>query len=299
MDLIILGFREVGPTLDYHRMIERSQRPDFKAGLARIGIHGVAELMAKEFLPAGVWHEAKFDGPLHTLYKPILSDTAGRAFFRRDSAKVPFTGQRRSAKVGSRNSLLKKYSDYQGSVLGDEERLRAVHQATSQSRGYGVTLVADWMGEAPDSSEFEQSYELAIDWLQRTGTEAVEPEALIESLSTLFRDSKYRPGEHTPQSARALTERYLDFYYHAAPFDPDRLNSVWSNCRERAKPRDQCEKEALESNKGSFGFASDDREAIDAYVTRCLAQTFEGPLCREGRDEARKLLEGQPSRFDR
>ncbi|MFT5441916.1 MAG: spermidine synthase, partial [Myxococcota bacterium] len=186
MDLVILGFKDIGPAVDYHRIIARTERPDFKHVLARTGITNPAELFAKEFLPVGAWHAAEFEGPTHSLYKPTLSDVAGRAFFRRGAARLPFTGFGNPATLGTKNSMLRRYIDYRGGKLDDDERLGAVRMACRQSRGFGVTMVAQWMSEAPTSQAYQEALASAVDWIARTKPEVEDPLELIEQLSALF-----------------------------------------------------------------------------------------------------------------
>ena len=167
MDLVILGFRKIGPAVDYYRLVERMERRDFRASLKRAGIHGPLQLLPREFLPVDTWHAADFAGPIHTLYEPVLSDMAGRAFFRRDTASLPFTGFGEAGRIGRKNALLRRHIDYLGEAYGEAEREAAIRQACVQSRGFGVTMVAEWANESPTTSSFDRARGFAVDWLRR------------------------------------------------------------------------------------------------------------------------------------
>jgi spermidine synthase len=291
-DLIILGFADIGPAIDYLRLIERSRQPDFKAALGRMGIVGEAALLSKEFLPVGTWHAAEFEGPVHTLYRPLLSNIAGRAFFRREIAQLPFAGYGEAAKVGAKNALLRRYTDFRGGTLPEDERAGAIRQACKQSRGFGVTLVAAWMNESPSSPAFEASYDLAIDWIRTKFPDEHDPEGVIEALRTLFASNPAERQMTTPESAGRLTDLYTDFYYHAEPFDPAALTSAWSACRERSMNRNQCMQQIPEGSEKLLRLSLKGGDAVETYVSECMSRTFSGPLCRAGSSEARDLLNG-------
>ncbi|MBW1882739.1 MAG: fused MFS/spermidine synthase [Deltaproteobacteria bacterium] len=295
-DLIILGFSDIGPAIDYLRLIERSHQPDFKAALARMGIENEAALLSKEFLPVGAWHAAKFEGPIHTLYRPRLSNIAGRAFFRRSLAQLPFTGYGEAAKIGAKNALLRRYMNFRGSGLTEEERASAVRQACRQSRGFGVTLVAAWINESPNSPVFKESYALATDWIRAKLPDEHDPEGLIEALSTLFEVNPAELRLTTPESAGKLTELYADFYYHAEPFNPAALTTAWSSCRERSMNRDQCMQRVPEGSEKLIQLMLKGGDAIEEYVRECMSRTYSGPLCQEGSRKAQELLTGTFSR---
>jgi spermidine synthase len=293
-DLIILGFTDIGPAIDYLRLIERSHQPDFKAALARMGIEDVAALLSKEFLPVGAWHAANIEGPVHTLYRPILSDIAGRAFFRRSQAQLPFTGYQEAARIGAKNALLRRYRDFRGGSFSDEERASAIRQACRQSRGFGVTMVAAWMNESPTSAAFEQSHALAIDWIRANKPDEHDPEGLIEALGVLFASGRAKSPTTTPESAGRLTELYADFYHHAEPFDPAALTNAWSSCRERSMNRDQCLQQVPEGSEKRMQLMLDG--GLQEFVQQCMSETYSGPRCQEGARHAQEMLSGNYTR---
>lgn len=295
-DLIILGFRRRGPAIDYHRLVDRTGRSDYRASLLRAGIGGPGELLAKELLPVDTWPAAGFEGPIHTLYHPLLNDAAGRAFFRRDSAILPFTGFGEAARVGERNALLRRHFAAARGGLDDEERADIIEQASRQSRGYAVTLLADWMREDPSGEAFERARSAAVGWLERNDPEG-DPHRTIELLGRLFEpDSSV---ETTTESAWELTELYADFYYHAAPFDPAAIEAAWAGCRERSKTREACEGEISPDSEKGLALRREGAGSVEAYVRACMGERFAGPVCREGTEFARQVLAGDTSRVRR
>jgi predicted membrane-bound spermidine synthase len=297
-DLIIMGFPDIGPAIDYHRLIERAKRPDYRASFKRMGFDGLVALLANEHLPVGVWHAGKFEGPIHTLYHPLLSDLAGRAFFRHDSAVLPFTGFGEAAKVGHKNAVLRRYTELKGGTLGDEERLAAVNQACHSSRGFGVTMVAAWANESPSSPAFDKAHRLALDWIQRYKPEVRQPATLIRNLSTLFEPYPGVAQRITPAILARRTTLYSEFYYHAVPFDPSRLMSAVSRCREISKTRNQCMQEIRSGSQKSMQIIQQGKAAIEAFLTECTAMTYEGPLCKLGTAKVQELLSGGSTGHD-
>ncbi len=300
MDLVILGFREIGPAVDYYRLIDRMERKDFKAALARAAIHGPLQLLPREYLPVDAWHAADFRGAVHTLYHPILSDTAGRAFFRQDEARLPFTGFGEAARIGEKNALLRRHLDYRGAAFGEPEREATIRQACAQSRSFGVTMLASWANESPTSSSFDRAHGFAKDWLRRNLPKD-DPREIIETLSTLFEGSPFAPRETTPEFAERATRLYARFYYHAEPFDPSALEGLWASCRERTKTRDQCESAIPVGSEKRERLQRDGSDAVEQYLTGCMQKRYEGPRCKFGGEQAKKLLDGEwvpPRRSD-
>jgi spermidine synthase len=298
MDLIILGFKDKGPAIDYHRMIERSKRPDFKAALERMGITSTAALLAKEFLPVGTWHAADFEGPIHTLYRPILSDIAGRAFFRRAQARVPYTGFGKAAEVGAQSSLLRQYIDFRGKRFTEEDRLAAISQACSQSRGYCIPLLAKWISESPNSEAIAQARASALNWFRVIKPEERDPESLIDAMSVLYSREAAATTPQTPETASRLTQAYADFYYHAEPFSEDALLAVWSQCREITKPVEVCRAEWANRPNAAFDNLTGTAKTQKRFLIECMAETFAGPKCNDGSREAKKLVTGYSSKFN-
>ena len=108
-DVLLLGFRDPKWALDLDRLAARMQQPDFHAVLERFETPDLATLLAHETLPLGVVGAAALPGPVHSLYHPLLSFVAGRAFFTGSRGSLPFTGYGAPAEIGRANSLLRRY----------------------------------------------------------------------------------------------------------------------------------------------------------------------------------------------
>ncbi|MDP6979480.1 MAG: fused MFS/spermidine synthase [Myxococcota bacterium] len=292
MDLVILGFREIGPAVDYYRLVDRMERKDYQAALARAAIHGPLQLLPREFQPVDTWHAAGARGSIHTLYHPILSDTAGRAFFRRDEASLPFTGFGEAARIGAKNSLLRRHIDYLGAKFSDQEREATIRQACAQSRGFGVTMLASWANESPTSASFERARGFAEDWLGRNLPKD-DPREVIETLAALFEGSPFAPQEATPEFAQRATALYTSFYYHAEPFAPAALEGLWASCRERTKTPEQCEAEIPTGSEKRERLQREGPDAVDQYIKACVRKRYEGPRCKFGGEQAKKVLSGE------
>jgi hypothetical protein len=225
----------------------------------------------------------------------LLSDLAGRAFFRHDTAELPFVGFGKAARAGRKNSLLRRYTDYRGGVLGDEERLAVVREATQGqgSRGFGVTVVAAWMNEAPSSAAFEEAYRRAIHWVVQHKPDVRNPEELIESLSKLFKSSRAGDEILTPEALQHRVELFSEFYYHAVPFDPEKLLRVGSRCRELSKNREQCISEAPEGSSKAVAIMQRGEGAMEEFIAACMSRMYEGPQCKRGYQAAQALLAGE------
>src|SRR5690606_41347269 len=127
------------------RMQQRATRPDIAAGLRRSGIETFPDLLAHEVLPAGVLSAATLEGPIHTLYHPRLSHTAGRAFFMGGVGSLPFTGYGEPARAGARHSLLRAYLARFPGGPPDEVYASLAEEACSMRTDRCTVVLADWM----------------------------------------------------------------------------------------------------------------------------------------------------------
>ena len=290
-DLLILGFREVGPAVDYLRLISRAKQADFKAALARMRINSIPELLAREIIPVGVLHAVDLQGPLHTLYHPRLSDLAGRGFFRRETAELPFTGFGEAARIGARNSLLHRYTSYIGEQLSDQERAAAISHSCSSLGGSCAAMVAKWMSEdplLPDSDEFKASHAWALSYLRFRKKQ--DPETVLRDLATLFSESSSQFETKTPDFAARISDHYTEFYTHVAPFSPDALVNTWSRCRVRSRTRQECTEYVQKLGEVTWR-----AEVPVDLIERCMSTQLEGPDCRAGSERARRILKGDLS----
>ncbi len=224
-DLLLIG-RKAGPPTDLERLERRAARADFKAGLERSDVHGFAALLAHEILPDGVFHAAHFAGPIHTLYHPLLNDRAGRGFFLGGNARLPFTGFGAAREIGARSSLVRRFAARRGGQLPDAVRRQIVLETCKYRGTLCASLLAEWRRDAPGSAVLGDVLAAAR---KRVNPVAMGiDEASLSVLGPLFRSD---PGPVPVGNARRASQRFVAYYHHAAPFDPNALLGIWSRCK--------------------------------------------------------------------
>jgi spermidine synthase len=241
-DLILVGTLDAERALDVSQIAQRFSRPDFSAGFERVGIPRLGALLAHELLPMGVVHAAALHGPLHGLRHPRLSDRAARAFFRGDAVRMPKWVRLEAARIGARNSLLRRYGGAQlpESLLDDAVRETCGLEYLPEC----ATLLALWQRDHPDSPLLAA----ALADVRRIWADPILQDGRIADLARLF-DAEVEFGEVRRPLLRAqrVTDQFLDHYHHAAPFDRRVLERVWDACE-----REGCEapRRRLESRIG-------------------------------------------------
>jgi spermidine synthase len=247
-DLLLLGFDRADRALDVAALEARFRRPDFAAGFARVDIDDFAQLLAHEILPLGTLHAVALPGEIHTLGHPILSHRAARAFFRGRTAAFPVLALPAQARVGERNSLLRRYSG-EGDLLS-EEVLEAAARETCRFNyvEHCATFLARWRRDHPRSQRLDAT--LAELRESRAGGPDLSP-ASIGRVMMLFEGATQVPPEgiRRPRAGR-ITQRFLSHYHYAVPFDHAKLEAIWSRCR-----GDDCAegRRAAEELLGSLG----------------------------------------------
>jgi spermidine synthase len=296
--LLLLGFNDPKFATDEARLAQRAARPDFKATLERSGIPSFSLLLAHELLPVGAINATELPGPIHSLYHPLLNDLAGRAFFRSDPkalAGLPFTGYGEPARVGARNSLLRRHVQRLGGRLPDVERADVIAATCRFLRALCNPLMAQWMSErrshGRDGPAASELFEKILDHVVQT------PRGLsrdrLEEMSRLF-GSLSRPSRSraTAAEAQRASQDFFDYYHHAAPFDPGALLATWSSCREGASSEAAC-RAAAQAHVGADPVVVD----FEGRVRDCMSRARTGPACQTGAGEARALVEqGKPSK---
>jgi hypothetical protein len=236
-DLLLLGFSGSAEGLDLARLEARAAQADFAAGLRRSGVESFPELLAHELLPAGVLAASGLEGPIHTLYHPRLSHTAGRAFFMGARAFLPFTGFGEPARAGARNSLLRRYLARFGTAGAPDGVYAALAEEACAHRSDRCTAVlADWGLRHPGSQELAEAVNRLGPGTVRFGS-PVSAETVREVRALLVGGSAGL-GEVTPALAQRWTDTFRDQYDHAFAFDAPRLLGRWQGCR---GPEDECE----------------------------------------------------------
>lgn len=231
-DVILLGFAKPGAGLDHYRLVDRATQPEFRSALSRAGIGSPASLLAREVIPIGVIHAGIEPGPLHSLFHPILSDTAGRAFFKGGRADFPFTGIGRAARLGRDNAMLRAYAARSGGRMDDDVHARAILEACGALVKRCATLLSRWAHDDPESALLRITMDRALD------DHPDLDEATIRALVPLFEaDRSAARGPITAEAAWRATNLYSEYYHHAAPFDPDALTATWERCHDSQTPR--------------------------------------------------------------
>jgi hypothetical protein len=229
-DLILLGFNAPERALDLATLEKRFEQPDYAAGLKRAGIESIAALLSRELLPLGTLHASNLDGPLHTLRHPRLSDRAARDFVKGSDAKLPKFPTPESAKIGSRNSLLRRYVGGGKGPLPEEVSDIAVKEmAKLQLDAELMTLLADRWRVDPKSEAFK---ELLTELRRNPILASVIADGVIGPLARLFGGRRLMDleGPQSLRRAKRLSGLYLTHYHHAVPFDRGVLRAVWAKC---------------------------------------------------------------------
>jgi hypothetical protein len=226
-DVLLLGFRDDTHALDLARLEARSAEPDFKAGLRRAGVHGLADLLAHELVPLGVVNSAGFSGETHTLLRPLLSDRASRAFFRGGRADMPGLLHPTAAGVGERNSLLGRLAASRGGRLAGPERANAIAELCYLAPPQCATQLAFWAREEPESPLRER---LLATLRQNPRLERDLDAARLRRLASLFEPEPGDGPPIEPSRARSETLLFASSYSYVTPFHRARLEEIWRRC---------------------------------------------------------------------
>ena len=207
------------------------------AGLARLGIEDVAQVLVHESLPIGVVHAGGPSGrPAHTLYHPRLSYDAGRGFFVGELAQLPFLGIGRAAQVGTRNSLLRRYLDRFAGNPPDAVWNRLIERACAVSLPQCPTLVAAWARGKPREVVNARLAELRSHHRETARLE------LVPLLRFFFMEPAADIAGGPPDALMRHVEVFRNRYYHALPFPPGSLVALWKHCDQRGKFGPGCQR---------------------------------------------------------
>jgi hypothetical protein len=256
-DLLLLGFDGSDHPLDVPKIARRFEQQDFAAGFARAGIDDLPSLFAHELLPLGVLNAASLKGPVHTLHRPILSDMAARAFFVGRRANLPKYPGLAGARIGRRNSLLRRLTK----SMTPAEYEHALEAATRETcaRGRGAecaTLLTRWRQAGEQGGVGDYLRELrrespAADGLKESNLRRIE--VLLAG-----RPRRVIEGRSLPR-AKVLSDTFMRHYHYAEPFDRRALTIAWDQCR-----NDGCAeaREHLEDRIGSLRAAGGRRRGL-------------------------------------
>jgi VanZ family protein len=160
-----------------------------------------------------VVHAAPLPGPIHTLLHPRLGNLAARAAFSGAAGVLPPTADLETASVGYRNSLQRRYAARFGGRLPEQERGNLVAQLCLHRHRECQTQLAAWIREVPDSP----AREIVLSTLREGSKGRIDP-SFVPSLLPLFGVGMQDDRAITPEAAARLTDTFIGYYTHAAPF---------------------------------------------------------------------------------
>jgi len=226
-DILLLGFAEATSEPRLDRLLERFERPDFRAGLRRAGIWSLPELLVHELWPRGALGALELEGPIHTLLHPRLSHAAARAFFRGQRARLPSIAsvadevQSRSLVAGLRTPQLE--------ASDEDERRAAMVGELCTSPGLRCTTGLAWWGAASPDSVARRTL---LGRLRRQGDGGLLAPERLRHLELLFGGSPIDGRHFSYDEATRLTELFETHYLVSLPFDRRQLARVWERCRD-------------------------------------------------------------------
>ena len=281
--LMLLGFKDDRFATDHYRLAQRARRPDFKATLERSKVHSFPALLAHELLPVDVINAVDLPGPVQSLYHPRLNDLAGRAFFRADFADLPFTGFGEPARIGARNSLVRRYESDFGGRLPEEDHAAMIAEACLTFGPLCNSMLAEWRSQEPEGSAIITRLTEFVS----QADDAVTP-AQLDRLTRLFDGrSPARGAKRATTSSKelgGLVDDYYAFYHHASPFDPGALLDLGSRCRQAGPSEEAC-RAALDAQP----LPPD--TTFEESLGQCMARGTIGHGCQEGLEAARAMVE--------
>ena len=242
-DFILLGFRAADPSQHLERVVQRAALPAYAAALGRAQVANVPALLAHEVLPLGVLQADELPGPLHTLYRPRLSDLAARAFFRGETAVLPLLLSPAAVAAGERNSLLRRLA-MDPQLWNDKARVAVLAEAFKYRPDVGVTLLAQWAVEQPGSPRVQAALDRFWQAPISQGTEAAD----ITNLEALL--SGEVPAITSLWSARSATRLFETHFLYAFPLRRSALAAFWDHAA--GGERGSAERRAAEARLGPF-----------------------------------------------
>ncbi len=236
-DLFLLGFQNPELAQDLPRLARRAREPDFAAALGRAEIEGLAALFAHELWPLGVLRAAQLEGEIQTLLRPRLSHAAGRAFFRNDTALLPFSGFGEPAAVGRRNALLPRFFASLPEAQRERAQALAIRESCRDRSAACVPLLAHFEPQGPEREQLLR----AIGQLAPSQPEfgpPIDRASLPIAARFLAEPPAAAVPAAPPSSAAELTREtqlYRTTYHHAAPYRPESLLARWDRCVGRGR----------------------------------------------------------------
>jgi hypothetical protein len=230
-DLILLGFKDpdLPRLLNVQRLQSTFDQPAMKSAMGRAGIDNFPALLVHELLPLGVANAAGWSGDVHTILHPVLSYRASRAFFRGQQSELPVALRPEARSVSAEHSLLQAYVRHAGGTLPDLAHRQMVEQACKTRPWICATLMAKWMGEIEDSPGRE---EILLALLAQAPFRRHLSGRTGQALMSFFRPDLETTETLDPKQAERLSDLFIEYYFHGAPFSFDTLTSIWRRCRD-------------------------------------------------------------------
>ncbi len=221
LDLILVGSNgDPAGLLDVARIERRATLDSYAVALRRAGYGSVPELLARELLPLEVARAGVSDGPLQSLFKPILNHAATRDFFVNAEVTLRVSPERNESALATDNSLLRRWVELRGGRVGEAEFGRLVNDLCGEQPRDCLTFVAWWAHRHPDS-------EAVARWM--AGNPASEDE--IVRIRLLFGDGEL-PAKLEPAVVRDLARAYEEHFHPAAPFRRSVLDTALRRCED-------------------------------------------------------------------
>jgi len=238
-DLILLGFKDpdLPRLLDVQRLQSTFEQPAMRSALARAGIDDFPALLVHELLPLGVANAAGWRGDVHTILRPVLSYRAARAFFRGQQSDLPVALSPVARSVSAEHSLLRAFVRHSGGTLPDIAHRQMVAEACKTRPWICATLVAQWFAAIDESPGREK---VILDLLQNPPFRRHLGPQKLQALTGFFQPDLETTEALGPKEAERLSDLFIEYYFHGAPFSFDALESIWRRCHDggglRCKP---------------------------------------------------------------
>jgi SAM-dependent methyltransferase len=248
-DLILLGFKDpdLSRLLDVERLQSAFNQPATKAALGRAGIEDFPALLVHELLPLGVANAAGWRGDVHTILHPVLSYRAARAYFRGQQAELPVALRPAARSIGAEHSLLRAFSRHMGGSLPDAAHLEMLTEACKTRPWVCATLMARWSAEietSPARDEVLMRLLTQVPFRRQLEAQTLQP------LVSFFHPDLETTEAIDPREAERLSDLFIEYYFHGAPFSFDALTSIWRRCQDGGGMRCEPARARIERSVG-------------------------------------------------
>lgn len=222
------------------------------AALRRAGIDSFPALLAHEILPLGVVNAAGLRGDVHTILRPVLSHRAARAFFRGQHAELPLALKPPVAALAANRSLLVSFARRTDAPLPDAVHRQLTDEVCKTRPWVCATLLAQWLAEVPESPSRDETIRALLQ--QSPFRRHIGP-LQLRTLAGFFDPDLATTDPLAPEQATRLSNLYIEYYFHGAPFSRDALTAIWQRCRDDSEQRCQPARARIERRIGPLSDA--------------------------------------------